>query len=431
MRKRVVFRRLTAAGIAGICIFAGAGCRQETEEAPIEITLMHGYGGTLESYQIMQEIYDEFSEQNPDIRLNSIAYINNQVAVEKANDMLAVGEMPDILSTNSLSYIIDNAVKTGMALDLMPYIEEDPEWKEQIHPSVFETWEDEQGHLYTIPDALEWAGYWYNADYLKAAGITDENGDVKIPRTWSEMIGTAEDIQDWINETGQDIAVFSLDKLQITEYLFPVRLAGDGEAGTASAQHPEDGIDKGAVERTVADLGILKSYSRDVDNIESARQQFCEGKTVFYFNGVWETEAVENSTFSQSFAYANYPSEDGHSISYMSSPSGYILAQQEDKRKEEACIRFLKYMLSDEVQKKIAFETDQVPCNPKVNNSVAAQSETLFGEAVRTVQAADQHIKALTSVWEREKLDVIDTCLIQALDDPQALGTMVGQLGAK
>ena len=120
--------------------------------------------------------------------------------------------MPDILSTNSLSYIIDNAVKTGMALDLMPYIEADPEWKEQIHPSVFETWEDEQGHLYTIPDALEWAGYWYNADYLKAAGITDENGDVKIPRTWSEMIGTAEDIQDWINETGQDIAVFSLDK---------------------------------------------------------------------------------------------------------------------------------------------------------------------------------------------------------------------------
>ena len=88
-------------------------------------------------------------------------------------------------------------------------------------------------------------------------------------------------------------------------------------------------------------------------------------------------------------------------------------------------------MLSDEVQKKIAFETDQVPCNPKVNNSVAAQSETLFGEAVRTVQAADQHIKTLTSVWEREKLDVIDTCLIQALDDPQALGTMVGQLGAK
>ena len=82
MRKRVVFRRLTAAGIAGICIFAGAGCRQETEEAPIEITLMHGYGGTLESYQIMQEIYDEFSEQNPDIRLNSIAYINNLVEVE-------------------------------------------------------------------------------------------------------------------------------------------------------------------------------------------------------------------------------------------------------------------------------------------------------------------------------------------------------------
>ena len=129
MQKRVIFRRLTVAGIAAICIFTGAGCRQETEEAPVEITLMHGYGGTLESYEMMQEIYDGFSEQNPDIQLKTIEYINNEVAVKKANDMLAVGEMPDILSTNSQSYFVDNAVKTGLALDLMPYIEADPEWK--------------------------------------------------------------------------------------------------------------------------------------------------------------------------------------------------------------------------------------------------------------------------------------------------------------
>lgn len=429
MRKRVVFRRLTAAGIAGICIFAGAGCRQETEEAPIEITLMHGYGGTLESYQIMQEIYDEFSEQNPDIRLNSIAYINNQVAVEKANDMLAVGEMPDILSTNSLSYIIDNAVKTGMALDLMPYIEADPEWKEQIHPSVFETWENEQGHLYTIPDALELIGYWYNEDYMREAGIVDENGEPDLPETWEEFMQTAARLQEWINGSGKDISVFSLEENQITEFLFPARLAGDGEEGMESVQDPEEGISRTALEHTVSDLRTLNAYSQGVDNIESARQRFSEGKTVIYFNGVWESEALEESGLKDSFGYAVYPSADGGGISYVSPPSGYVLAKQEDKQKEEACIRFLKYMLSDEVQERIAMETGQAPCNPKVSEETLAESGTLFGKSVEIVQTAEHQIKTLVCAWDAEKREILSECLIPAMEDPVSMDLMEKKLG--
>lgn len=44
------------------------GCSKKEEQECVEITLVHGYGGTLESYKMMQEIYNGFSEKNPDIK---------------------------------------------------------------------------------------------------------------------------------------------------------------------------------------------------------------------------------------------------------------------------------------------------------------------------------------------------------------------------
>lgn len=416
MRLKRKIRGALAGGLGiWICLNA-AGCRQEEAVQPVEITLMHGYGGTLDSYKKMQEIYADFSKQNQDIKLNCISYINNQVAVEKANDMLAVGKMPDILSTNSLSYFVDNAVNTGMALDLMPYIEEDEEWRAQIHTSVFETWQDEIGHLYTIPDALEWAGYWYNEEYFIKAGIVDENGNPDIPTTWEEMRETVQKLKEWIDESGKDISVFSLEEVQLIEYLFSARLAGTGEKGMHSLHSPEQGVSREAISGTIDELAFLKGFSEDVENIESARQRFSEGKTIIYFNGVWEAQVLMESKRNTSFDYANYPSESGESISIMTVPSGYILAKQEDKRKEEACIRFMKYMLSDCVQEKIAMETEQVPCNPDVNESVLADNGTLFGDAVGTVRKADNSIQTLTSVWDVKKTDIIYKNLIPVLE---------------
>ena len=180
------WKRYFEAVIIIVCMIIIGGCSKKEEQECVEITLVHGYGGTLESYKMMQEIYNGFSEKNPDIKLNCIEYMNNEIAVEKANDMLAVGEIPDIVSTNSLSYYVDNAIKAGMALNLMPYLEADPEWKRQIHPSVFETWETDDGRIYTIPDALELSGYWYNKKYLEEAGVLDKEGNISIPKTYPE-----------------------------------------------------------------------------------------------------------------------------------------------------------------------------------------------------------------------------------------------------
>ena len=175
----------------------------------------------------------------------------------------------------------------------------------------------------------------------------------------------------------------------------------------------------------------MNQYACPVETIESARQRFIEGKTVIYFNGVWESEALEQSKLSDDYDCAAYPSNDGRSISYVSPPSGYVLAKQQDKKKEEACIRFLKYMLSDEVQKRIVLETGQAPCNPKIGMNDLPNNVKLLSKAVDAVNKGDEQIKTITSAWEYDKWKVVDDYLEQSMSNGSKLNKMLEELDAK
>ena len=90
----------------------------QEEPEVTELTFIHGWGGTVKTHSTMQEIYRAFDEENPDIVLNYQPSSDSNIAVEQANNMLAIDKMPDIVSTNGQSYYVQNAVKRGMALDL-------------------------------------------------------------------------------------------------------------------------------------------------------------------------------------------------------------------------------------------------------------------------------------------------------------------------
>ena len=123
-----------------------SGCQMSEEAEPVRLSFIHGWGGTLRAHAIMQEIYDEFDEKNEDIILSSQPSSDSSIAVEKANDMLALDEMPNIVSTNGQYYFVENAVKREKLLDLMSYIRSDADFMRLIHPSVLEVWTNTDGY---------------------------------------------------------------------------------------------------------------------------------------------------------------------------------------------------------------------------------------------------------------------------------------------
>lgn len=400
-----------------------------SEEAePVRLSFIHGWGGTLRAHAIMQEIYDEFDEKNEDIILSSQPSSDSSIAVEKANDMLALDEMPNIVSTNGQYYFVENAVKREKLLDLMSYIRSDADFMRLIHPSVLEVWTNTDGSLYTLPDALEVMGFWYNENYFREAGIVDENGEIALPKTWTEFYEVCEKLEAWNRTSGKLEAVYALENVQVVENLFLARLGGESTDGLILATDVPESYDSEVFRNVIKDFGNIFRYSQNTDSIENARQYFIDGSTAMYFNGVWESEVIQNCERSNEIAYANYPTNYGMQLSYVSPSSGYVIYKSRDERENEAAIRFLKYILSQEIQTRIATETGQAPVNPKVDNQVIAEKYPVLGNALETAHSAGIQLKTITSVWDTEAIEIIESAIEEACKSSVELEQMIDDL---
>ncbi|WP_343246807.1 ABC transporter substrate-binding protein [Diplocloster hominis] len=408
-----------------------SGCAGKEEVQPVEITLVHGWGGTAQTHKTVREIYQEFSAQRADVILNEQASSDSTIAVEKANDMLAVDRMPDVVSTNGLSYFVQNAVSKGMALDLMPYIEADEELKASIHPSVLESWTTEDGKLYTLPDALEVMGFWYNESFFREAGITGADGNVKLPDTWDEFFEDCDKLDAWCETQNSAMSVFALENIQVVEDFLLARLAGASEEGFAMASAMPSDFDTPSFQRTLQDVARLYTYSQNVDNIDNARQAFLDGRSVIYFNGVWECDVFRGTDIEEEIGYAAYPTESGASLSYISPSSGYVLYDNPDPKRKEAGIEFLKYMLSTAVQNRLATDTGQAPSNPHVDNTMIREKYPLLGNALEAAHGADLQIKSISSVWDAVALDTLKSQLQQACQSEEGRLGLINRLNEK
>lgn len=404
------------------------GCQMKEETEPVHLSIIHGWGGILRAHSIMQEIYDEFDAQNQDIILSSQPSSDSSIAIEKANDMLALDEMPNIVSTNGQSFYVENAKKRGKLLDLMQYIRNDQEFMKLIHPSVLEVWTNTDGSLYTLPDALEVMGYWYNEHYFKEAGIVDENGEVALPKTWEEFYEVCKKLEVWNRKSGMMDSVFALENVQVVENLFLARLGGESTEGLIMATGVPESYDTEVFRSVVKDFSNIYRYSKNTDSLENARQYFIEGSTAMYFNGVWESEIIQSCERSDEIAYANYPTNYGMELSYVSPSSGYVVYDSPDERENEAAIRFLKYMLSRETQTRIAIETGQAPSNPMMDNKVIAEKYPVLGNALETAHHAGIQLKTITSTWNSEAIDMISESLEKACTSENELEKMIENL---
>mgnify|MGYP001514468204 CR=1 FL=1 len=172
-----------------LCVFLTA-CSAAAETEPVSISFMHGWGGSGADHVGMRELFAEFEAENPDIHIVYDTSPDLGIVMEKAADMLAVDKTPNIISTNGNVQYVSNATKKGVALDLTPYLQEDATFASDVSPQILQALQEPDGAVYTLPDAVEYIGYWYNASLFQQAGITDTGtpeGTVVLPQTWEEF----------------------------------------------------------------------------------------------------------------------------------------------------------------------------------------------------------------------------------------------------
>lgn len=393
--------------------FLLTACSTVSKDESVSISFVHGWGGSGFDHVGMRELFAEFEALNPDVHIVYDTSPDLGIVMEKAADMLAVDKAPSIISTNGNVQYVSNARKKGVALNLMPYLQEDETFASDISPHILQALQEPSGEIYTLPDAVEYIGYWYNASLFRQAGITDTgtpNGKVVLPRTWEEFWNACDALAEISPQTGAVPL-----QLQVSQmgFFLGARLAAVSADALNYMQKDSPVCHREDAELAVSELVNALSYDVRRGTALDIRQNFFDGKSAIYIDGVWANTEFTETTTKQEIRYAAFPGLCGETIAYANPATGYVISSDGSQKQIDASIRFLKYMLSEDVQKQIVIKTHQAPSNPKISEPWIHEQVPILAEAMQVCQEADQQILTLYTVLPAKKSAQLE----QSLED--------------
>ena len=391
----------------GLClVFLLTGCQSQPQELT-EITFIHGWGSTETDHETMRQIYRDFETENPDIKINMISMPTSDEVVRKTEDMVMVGTLPDIvfLGGKGIDSIYQYMVDHRYALDLMPYLREDEEFASNLAPANLEYWTTDDGKLYSVSDVLILGGgYWYNKEIFRAAGVTS------IPQTWNEFEAACRKIEYWAERNNNGVQPMHLSAEGYLYFTDHIMASMD-----TSILDDEIPMDADTLFRVLDTLQNVHEHSVGKSGNYTYRDEtslFNDGKLAVYVNGVWGAAMINEDL---DVAYALMPG-GSKSICCESAGAGYILGNTGDTKRQEASVRFLKYMLSEEVQTRILLETQQVPANPNINIADYEKEMPRFSQAVATAQQAEIKIEIPEQLWANQQTQVFSEYIFSVLN---------------
>lgn len=398
-----------------VCFLAGCGKEQENK---VTITMVHGWGGIEADHVAMRKIFEEFQAENPDIELKLISMPTREEMLRKVEDMIMVGDVPDIVNFGGLGYnkTYDFMVKNDMLIDLMPYLEKDEELSSCIAETNLKAWMTEDGKLYNVAAVLSLSGgYWYNEDILERADINE------LPSTWEEFLGMCELLENWSASEGAGVKSFKASSEGYLYFMDHI-LASNEEELDWSVQEHRILVNDNEMRDALDQLGEIYVYSSPDEVNYTYRDEtslFNEGKLALYINGVWGAPMILDEL---EVKYALLPSTSGATMSCESACMGFVLGKSNASEKEEAAVRFLKYMLSEEVQIRILEDTEQIPANPKVSLENYSREKPRMYQAATLVLNAEKKIETPENFWSMDQKEIFTKNIMEVLE-----GDMLGQ----
>ena len=391
--------------VLGFLLLGGilVSCKKApTQEPPVEIKFMHGWGGNGTDHIAMRDIFEGFQQLHPQVKVVVDSAPDISVVIDKACDMLAVDRMPDIISTNGRGIYVANATAKGTALNLTPHILNDQELYNSVPQALLSQIKNNQP-LYSIPDVLEVQALWYNRSILEEAGLLQPGES--LPTDWDDFMVLCQRLVEWSQQTGRQIMPFALDQQRYLT-IFMALLASRG--GEPYLRQLSQGYLDGGMIQSLELLRDLSRFSWPDHfplGINDGRQAFVDGRSVFFLNGVWDNMVFAGTDLEKDIGYSPYPGLNGVTVSYVSLSEGYVISSMASQTQQSVCLDFLKYILSEEVQTRIVEETLQVPLNPAVKVELIREAHPLLGMALEEAYKAQVQVPTVYSLWHESVIE--------------------------
>ncbi|MBO6638224.1 MAG: extracellular solute-binding protein [Roseitalea sp.] len=257
--------------------------------------------------------------------------------------------LPDLITGNTA--LMKDLRDSGRVVNLMPYLEADPEWRDSFFDNAFDTYLTDGGELYALPYSRDYIGIFYNKAMFEQAGIEEfprtwdaffeacgtlsaagfipmaTEGDWTTRLMWANMIGTQPGGAEWLSTAG-----------------------GSGELELVGNAPVVAGTEM-----------LRRMHEEGCTNEDAFTGQYATGATLFLqaeaamiANGPWmipnikgvNTETAEG--LGEDVDYAVSPgTEEGRGLIVVTGEAGFAIGAK-DQDKIDGSVAFLKYLTSDE-----------------------------------------------------------------------------------
>jgi len=249
--------------------------------------------------------------------------------------------------------------------------------------------------VYSVPGRTVVYGFLYNKDMFKAAGIVDENGEAKYPRTWNEVVEYAK----------------LLTKPEDSQYgmIFPLKWAGfwGTEVGTTVPvnsgrgffDYENDKYDfsnyKPILEKVmeIKESGALFPGSEGMEN-DAARAQFAAGRVAMKMGASWDVYVLSEQFPAEcEWGACPIPKMDANGTDYYQNASIdsliNISSTVKDKDLEKVALVF-KWFYGDERIGELYQNADLIPAKSSIIDkyevTVDKQGQADFGEIAKLAE---------------------------------------------
>ncbi len=323
------------------------------EEVKKEITINFPtiWVGSDSKANIMSQLITAFNEENKgSIKVVVEEMPDYQAYREKTKTNVIAGNAPDVFTTDNAGNT-EIFYKSGKLMDFTPYL--DDEWKGKFLEGTLDKEGIYEGQNLAIPYEMAVLPVMYNAKLLKQAGYE------AFPKTYTELFEMFE-------------------KLKATGVIPVTQMTGEN-AWTSMLWYSQ----------IVTSIGGPDVYSRGLDDpafVEAAKVMkqmfdytssdavgapasvpagyFLNEKAAVFMNGPWfigrfTKDGVEGLYDNVQIAPAPYyEGGKGQEGGYIGTVQAYLTAgKQDDKDKEEAIVKFLKYLTDPENVAKVSKES--------------------------------------------------------------------------
>ncbi|WP_445638721.1 N-Acetyl-D-glucosamine ABC transport system, sugar-binding protein [Nostoc sp. DSM 114161] len=334
-------------GIAFVfCLIFLSGCQgiRQKDDGVIHLTLWQALNPPAHR-EIFQKLVDRFNQTHSDIQVESIFQPDPQLP--KILTSVVANVPPDILSMQP--EYTGQFVELGAIQPLEEWLEKSP-LKSDIRPNLLEGMEL-NGHIWSVPMQTSNVGIFYRPKLFEAAGITE------LPKTWEQLRQVAKKLT--IDRNGdrrpeQYGILLPLGKGGWTVFSwFPFLFGAEGEI--VSNNRPNL-MNPGAIAALQLWEDLLKDGSAMLSAPERGYEEdaFIAGRVAMQITGPWTLIMKSNVD------HQVLPIPAGVRPA-TATGTGNLYVMKTTPAREQAALKFLEYILSEEFQTEWSIKTGFLP----------------------------------------------------------------------